>query len=176
MFNQNVSPCWQGIVHGLELLKNGIIWRVVNGRKIRIWRDNWLPRGNHKVISKANATRVRWVSDLIDPSTNRWNEGLVQSIFYPPDAEEIMQIPVPSSSGDDFISWTQEKNGIFSVRSAYKLGMHLKKQNVQTACSNKPDGERDLWKLIWNANVPPKIKIFGWKLATNSLEIGRAHV
>jgi hypothetical protein len=28
-----------------------------------------------------------------------------------------------------------------------------------------------MWKLIWNTNVPPKIKVFGWKLATNSLGV-----
>jgi hypothetical protein len=30
-FIQNSSPCWQGIIHGLELLKKGVIWRVVSG-------------------------------------------------------------------------------------------------------------------------------------------------
>jgi hypothetical protein len=54
VFGHNVSPCWQGITHGLELLKKGIIWRIGTGTKIRIWRDNWLPRGNHKVLNKTN--------------------------------------------------------------------------------------------------------------------------
>ena len=35
-FIQNPSPGWQGIVHGLELLKKGIVWRVGNGKKVRI--------------------------------------------------------------------------------------------------------------------------------------------
>jgi hypothetical protein len=54
VFGQNVSLCWQGITHGLELLKKGIIWRIGNGTKVRIWRGNWLPRGNHKVLNKSN--------------------------------------------------------------------------------------------------------------------------
>jgi hypothetical protein len=37
--------------------------------------------------------------------------------------------------------------------------------------SHRPAGERDLWKLIWRAKVPPKIRVFGWKLATNTLGI-----
>jgi hypothetical protein len=28
-----------------------------------------------------------------------------------------------------------------------------------------------MWKLIWNTNVPSKIQVFGWKLATNSLGV-----
>lgn len=31
-FIQNTSPCWQGIMHGLELLKKGIIWRALVDR------------------------------------------------------------------------------------------------------------------------------------------------
>lgn len=38
-FSGNASPGWRGIEYGLELLKQGIIWRVGNGRTIRIWRD-----------------------------------------------------------------------------------------------------------------------------------------
>jgi hypothetical protein len=33
------------------------------------------------------------------------------------------------------------------------------------------NGERPLWKTIWNSNVPPKVEIFTWKLATNSLAV-----
>ena len=34
------SVTWQGITHGLELLKKVIIWRVCDGSSINIWRDN----------------------------------------------------------------------------------------------------------------------------------------
>jgi hypothetical protein len=30
---------------------------------------------------------------------------------------------------------------------------------------------RGLWNTIWSANVSPKVKIFTWKLATNSLAV-----
>ena len=40
VFPQSASVTWQGIMHGLELLKNGVIWRVGDGSSINIWRDN----------------------------------------------------------------------------------------------------------------------------------------
>ena len=43
VFSGNASPTWHAIQHGLELLKQGLIWRVGNGESIRIWRDPWLP-------------------------------------------------------------------------------------------------------------------------------------
>lgn len=42
-FPANQSQTWRAISHGLELLKKGIIWRVGDGQKIRIWRSPWLP-------------------------------------------------------------------------------------------------------------------------------------
>ena len=33
VFTGNASPVWRGIEHGLELLKQGIIWRIGNGKK-----------------------------------------------------------------------------------------------------------------------------------------------
>ena len=32
-------------------------------------------------------------------------------------------------------------------------------------------GERKIWDLIWKANVPQKIRIFAWRVATNSLAV-----
>jgi hypothetical protein len=171
VFSQGVSPCWQGITHGLELLKKGIIWRIGSGTKVKIWRDNWLPRGNHKVIGKASKQRLRWVSDLINPATRSWDEAKVRSVLYPPDAEEALRITLSPSQNEDFIAWAHESNGIFSVRSAYKLGMELQEREGQTATSTNPQGDRSLWNLIWTANVPPKLKVFGWKLATNTLGV-----
>jgi hypothetical protein len=65
-FIQNPSPGWQGIMHGLELLKKGAIWRIGNGAKVRRWRDSWVPRGNMKITSNVNNSRLRRVSQLIN--------------------------------------------------------------------------------------------------------------
>jgi hypothetical protein len=43
-FIQNTSASWQGIMHCLELLKQGAIWRIGDGTQVKIWWDNWLPR------------------------------------------------------------------------------------------------------------------------------------
>jgi hypothetical protein len=174
-FIQNASPCWQGICHGLDLLKHGMIWRVNSGSKIRIWRDNWLPRGNLKVMGNASGSRIRWVSELIDPSTKTWKEDVVRTVLYPPDAETVLQIKIqikiPSFDGDDYVAWHHEKSGMFSVRSAYRLALDLKEKGKETGMSDKPAGDRDFWNLIWKAKVPPKIRFFGWKLASNTLGV-----
>jgi hypothetical protein len=151
-----------------------MIWRINTGTKVKIWRDNWIPRGNLKPIGKGSRNRWKWVSDLIEPATKMWNEELIRKICYPPDVEHILQIKLPSFSGEDYLAWHYEKSGMFTVRSAYKLAMDLKSRNNETGMSNKNAGERYMWNLIWKAHVPPKVKVFGWKLATDTLGV-QAH-
>jgi hypothetical protein len=42
VFKQDASPSWHGIEFGLQLIKEGIIMRIGNGKNVNIWRDNWL--------------------------------------------------------------------------------------------------------------------------------------
>ncbi|WVZ53544.1 hypothetical protein U9M48_004470, partial [Paspalum notatum var. saurae] len=44
-FPLNQSPTWRAVVHGLELLKKGFIWRIGSGERTRMWRDPWIPGG-----------------------------------------------------------------------------------------------------------------------------------
>jgi hypothetical protein len=53
-----------------------------------------------KIFGKADHSRWRWVLDLIDPTTKRWKEEMVRSIFYPPDAEKVLKIKIPNHEGE----------------------------------------------------------------------------
>jgi hypothetical protein len=81
---------------GLELLKKGIVWRVGNGKKNRIWRDNWIPRGELKITKNLTKSRLRRVSYLINQNDHTWKEEIVRKIFMPYDAEEVLKICIPS--------------------------------------------------------------------------------
>ena len=168
----HVTPTtWQGIMHGLELLKKGVIWRVRDGANINIWRDNWLPRDSGLQISaKKNRTRLRCVSELFMRGSKSWDENLIRHLFYSYDAEEILKLRIPTVGEEDFIAWHYEKNGMFSVKSAYRLALNLKNNKSETGSSSDAvNGERRLWNIIWKAQVPQKIRIFAWRAATISL-------
>jgi hypothetical protein len=110
-----------GIVHGLELLKKGVIWRVYTGGNVNIWRDNWIPSDSGlKIMGKRNRTRLKWIFNLMLPEPRKRNEHLIRNIFYPNDAEVVLQIRIHSFSDEDFVAWHGEKLGCFSVRSAYR--------------------------------------------------------
>jgi hypothetical protein len=41
-----MSYVWRSILKGLEVVKQGVIWRVGDGANIRIWCDPWVPNGD----------------------------------------------------------------------------------------------------------------------------------
>jgi hypothetical protein len=166
----NASPTWNAILHCLDLLKQGLIWRIGNGASVRIRRDPWIPRGfNCRATTRRGRCRLHWVSDLLDSDRRGWNYGKITTFFYPADAEAIAQIKLPERRMEDVLAWFHEKSGIFTVRSAYRLGLSLQESPRATATSSTPDGERKLWSRVWNAAVPPKVRIFAWKLARDIL-------
>jgi hypothetical protein len=172
-FIQNTSQSWQGVMHGLELLKKGAIWRVGCGSQIKIYRDNWIPRSDGMKVTRPRSNcRRRWVSELINLDTMTWNETMVRSSCTHWDATAILTIKLPARRCDDFVAWFPESNGIFSVRSAYRLGMQPALEILsQGQSSSEPDGDRSIWDLVWKAKVPHKMRVFAWKVATSTLAV-----
>ncbi|PNT67983.1 hypothetical protein BRADI_3g34611v3 [Brachypodium distachyon] len=171
-FTRDASPCWRGIEHGLELLKKGTIWRIGNGQSVNIWRDNWIPTGNLKLSVSLSRSRLRGVSDLIARDIHAWNEECIRSICIPPDAEEILKIPLPQSDIPDQIAWHFETSGRFSVRSAYRLALQNHCNELSKGqISNSPDGGRP--PLGTNLEFQSSVKgaRFCLKLATDSLAV-----
>jgi hypothetical protein len=70
----------------------------------------------------------------------------------------------------DFIAWYPDKRGIFTVKSAYQLGLHSAEWfHDRGATSTRPDGIKPGWKLIWSYQVPPEVKLLAWKICRNAI-------
>jgi len=133
---------------GLDLLKKGTIWRVGNGRKIKIWRHTWIPKPlTLKPARSIRPCRLKWVHQLIDEESHSWKEDVLQRFFYQFDVEEILKIPIHKRGSEDLIAWHSEKSGVFSVRSAYRLGVSVTEvDGGSISSSSNPDGARPMWK------------------------------
>ena len=67
-------------------------------------------------------------------------------------------------------AWYYEKTDMFTVRSAYHLGVMMKElEEGQTSSSANPDGARPAWKKLCKLPVPHKVCIFAWKLIHGGL-------
>jgi hypothetical protein len=81
-----------------------------------------------------------------------------------------MKIRPSRRNEQDFVSWYLEENGIFTVRSAYRMMLHREMMRQDRGASSmRPDGLRPSWNLIWKCPVPPKVKMLAWKIGRNAL-------
>ncbi|KAL5576300.1 hypothetical protein UlMin_017999 [Ulmus minor] len=81
------------------------------------------------------------------------------------EAKIILALPRPavgcfSADKQDSYCWHYDAKGLYSVKSAYRLGMEL-------ACSLNPSSTNPAtgswWNALWNAYIPPKVKVFWWR-------------
>jgi hypothetical protein len=84
------------------------------------------------------------VSKLIDHTAACWREEVLNAEFLPMDVHEIIKIPLISVSREDRWAWSFERNGYFSVRSAYRMLITTKKKredwlDQRTGSSNSVD-------------------------------------
>lgn len=155
------------MLKGLELFREGYVWRIGNGESVKIWSDPWIPRPwSRRVITPRGNNLLEYVSDLVDPVTGTWDELLVRDIFWADDARHILQIPLREGV-QDFIAWQYDSKGIHFVKSAYKLYMELQSQrkNGGVGMSSSETGNQnscpdDSWKRLWKLPCPRNVQMF----------------
>jgi hypothetical protein len=92
---------WHSILKGMELLKEGIIWRVGNGDAVNIWEDPWIPHGStRRPRTTRESSLLTRVSDLINQITGLWDEALVLDTFWDFDVQAILKLRVNNNVED----------------------------------------------------------------------------
>jgi hypothetical protein len=100
------------------------------------------------------------VQSLIDTTTKTWNTAVVQHVFNPVVTRAILNTLLVTQVVDDRLLWKAEKNGYYSVRSAYRLCTDV----LTDSSHHHWDG---FWQGIWRLKVPPKIKNLIWRMCRN---------
>jgi hypothetical protein len=75
---------------------------------------------------------LRSVSQLMLPRRREWDVPLLQSLLYLHDVSEVLKIRLSDRAHEDHVAWMQEKMGIFSVTSAYRLAVRLEDEVLNT--------------------------------------------
>jgi hypothetical protein len=91
-------------------------------------------------------------------------EEKVVANFCPVDVSAICSIPIGPFIEDTW-AWSQEENGIFIVRSCYKLLAAIR-QGFD-AVSSSGDNINRCWKVLWKLPIPPKVRSFWWRVINN---------
>ena len=65
--SSTASYTFRSILHGRDLLREGLIWRIGDGSRVRIQHDNWIPRkGSLKPLGQVFVPGITMVRDLLN--------------------------------------------------------------------------------------------------------------
>jgi hypothetical protein len=137
---------WKSILAAKDIIQSGTIWRVGNGKDIKVWMDNWLPK---PVSFKVQTHRGQFaedtrVAEFIDQGSQGWNGILIYITFTKEETTLIKNIPLSPFQPMDCLLWRCTTNGVFSVRSAYHLEVE-RQEILKGGVSNKTD-RHEVWK------------------------------
>jgi hypothetical protein len=108
-----ISYTWRSILKGVGPLKEGLIWRVGDRTKIKIWHDPWIPFGDtRRPRSLRGRSPISLVADLLDPTTGDWDADIVASLFQPEDVHSILSINICDGMEDN-LAWHFDPRGQF---------------------------------------------------------------
>lgn len=151
---KNPSYIWRSLLVAEPVVKEGTRWCVSDGRSIKIWEDKWIPSTESgRVISSRPLPKLgEKVANLIVQDKAKQNARLIRSIFLPHEVEAILSITISFLYPMDSQVWSKTTNGIFSVKSAYKVAVkYLLDTNGgddRLGCSD--NSKMEAWKAIWH--------------------------
>ncbi|KAL2894080.1 hypothetical protein RDABS01_009989, partial [Bienertia sinuspersici] len=104
--------------------------------------------------------------DLIENGT--WNWSVAHRFLNARELNLLRDFHLPCFPCDDMWAWKGSKDGNFSVKSAYYMavGEYTKGSPSSSKC-----GEQVVWKKIWRANIPPKVRNFAWRFVHNATPV-----
>ena len=84
------------------------------------------------------------------------------------DCHRILQIPIGQGL-EDVVAGHYNRNGLFSVRSAYHTQWMYKFRNHHHIPVEGGTGPSSGWRQLWRLSISSKIKIFAWKVLQGCL-------
>ena len=163
----NPSYVWHSLLSARELLREGSIWSIGDGRTVGIKSHNWRPPRPPKFRKGVDLSLK--VNDFIDPYTNQWDRAKVNSWFLPQSREEVLKIHFENVEAQDKMVWNENKSNTFSVRTAYHVALRLKQGSGGEHSRARAD--KRVWNKLWKLPIPPKVRNFVWWATSDILPI-----
>jgi hypothetical protein len=99
------------------------------------------------------------VTHLFKPNMKEWNENFIRYVFDTGTANQILNTPLFPSVLVDKATWRLERNGCYSVRSAYRDITNNDAAMLQHRVNEH-------WGSIWKLKLPQKVKNSSGEYAT----------
>lgn len=151
-------------------------WEVSRGTQIRVWHDNWLLGGSQATPVGPGMfihPDLR-VKDLFIAGSSSWNQPLLQQLFQHEDVQRIMRLRPSITGGNDVLYWRLSNSRKYIVKSGYHVQKQMDDEDAlinQVQFHPSTQLRNQVINRLWSLNIPPKIKIFWWKLLHNGLPV-----
>lgn len=83
---------------------------------------------------------------------------MIRQLFVTETSQNIRNTPLHQQVHMDKLVWKADKNGCYSVRSAYCIC-------IEDIINNDHLRKPRYWSGIWRLNVPPKVKNLVWRIS-----------
>ncbi|KAL0418969.1 UNVERIFIED_CONTAM: hypothetical protein Sradi_1310400 [Sesamum radiatum] len=97
------SFTWRSILDARLVIERGVRWRIGDGRKVRAWKDPWIPRLHYfrpftpQHIFMPDIT----VAELMNTTGWDWNLNILEALFCVEDVDMIKSIPLGNYALED---------------------------------------------------------------------------
>ncbi|KAG7579199.1 hypothetical protein ISN45_Aa03g033600 [Arabidopsis thaliana x Arabidopsis arenosa] len=162
--SSNWSSTWRSVAMGIrEVVFPGQSWVLGDGKEIKFWKDKWLmhkplielvegelpAERENELVKSLWQDSVGWKLDRITPFTS--NDTRLR----------LGALVVDSVTGaKDRVSWGENSEGKFTVRSAYQL--------VSRDENPRPDMEK-FWARVWRVVAPERVRVFLWLVGNQAV-------
>jgi len=160
----NPSFVWRSILRARFIVREGARWKIGSGDSIPILDAPWLSNGEciDGNFEGAQLFHNYSVKSLLLDHCKSWNVPLLRQVFSDDVTSRILNTPLIEQVKNDRLIWKAEKNGHYSVRSAYRL---CAEELVYVSHLRQPGDWQDIWRL----KVPPKVKHLIWRMCCGCL-------
>ncbi|KAL0345928.1 UNVERIFIED_CONTAM: hypothetical protein Sradi_4424100 [Sesamum radiatum] len=139
-------------------------------RRLKEFNSAMLAKQAWRVFSNPQCMLYQMLQQKFAMANWQWGVGCYSWGSLAPKTELIpIDLPAKNTSWvykrdnrQDDIIWHYEKQGKFSVSSAYTLACKMKRE---ASSSYKPRK----WNFVWGLRLAPKIKLFVWKVCLQAL-------
>lgn len=113
----------KGILKGWDVIQRGAQRRIRNGKKVKIWKHQWLTRKHSPLVCSLMVPSMEEATAdlLIKESTRQWKKDIVDGIFAPKKVELICKIPLSKDASKDTIFWPLTQDGNYTSKTGYRF-------------------------------------------------------
>ena len=166
VLKKKASYAWKSLLHGRDLVKQGLRVIIGNGSTVSTWIDPWIPcHPPRPPRSNGNGFGFSTVDQLLTTDGSRWDENKLRMVIVDEDVQKILNLKVSSRANLDLLGWQYNGDGLYSVKSGYWLSTHLPTNPIIQLIP----GNTLLKQKIWKTRIPSKLQHFLWKMTSQSL-------